>query len=543
MRKDVILQLINQNPTHFRAQLLTGILMQPDFRNVPEDGQIPFITILLFLQSNGMRLIEDISQNELNQMADGELFFWFITGQDRQKMNPSKMDEGSTPLPLLPKDICGNISRFYDTKTLVNLSACSHALYSHTTSIASWEDKIRNLGFKKSAIDKVLAARVITNYKLFYYTLDRVPYTQRYHLLAWELYCLSGEPVAIDEAIYQEKLTALTIGYRSRNALHYAAWSGHIAGIKYVRTQLGIHVESTNESGLNVLNYAGSSGNIEAIEFVINELNIDINHKTNAGTNFLHSIAISGNLETIKYFTSDKRFQYLISNKDNYQANLLHYAAGNDRDNINVLEYLIKDLKFDPHKTDQFGNNLLHEAAACGKIKLMGYIVSNLKIDKESSNSQGKNALYFAVFSNNIEAVKYAIEILKIDKNSRDQLGRNILFYAKSIRMLQYILNDLAIPLNSVDNDNDTVFHVLSRDGNVELIYWIRLFATQKNIPLNLNLANTAGQNVLDLALLQTNAEELKKAWRCSEKDVINYFRDELKQGIAAREERKCVVM
>ena len=73
----------------------------------------------------------------------------------------------------------------------------------------------------------------------------RLEYKFRKRLTSWEIFCLSGEPKAIDYAIQNKNLTRETKGLFGRNALHYAALSGSVEAMKYALETLKIPATST----------------------------------------------------------------------------------------------------------------------------------------------------------------------------------------------------------------------------------------------------------------------------------------------------------
>src|SRR5204863_511979 len=96
----------------------------------------------------------------------------------------------------------------------------------------------------------------------------KISYNRRINSTAWELCCLSGEPLSIKWAEQHEALNSNTRNYNGDNALHNAAWSGSVEAIRYCIETFRIPAASTDNNGANALHYAALSASVEAVYFV-----------------------------------------------------------------------------------------------------------------------------------------------------------------------------------------------------------------------------------------------------------------------------------
>jgi len=230
MRKDALQQLIKKqnNPV---ARLITLFLQKEDIENLPSDQDIPFITVVHYLQQNGIDLAGVASKlkstNVANKLtidkSDDGFFRFFIMNGTVAGYEKKEKDNATNLLDSLPEELLEMVASFCGPKSLANLSACSSTLYK---SLFAWEPKLIALGCNSDIISQIKSANVIRDYEKLYRSVLRCTYTYRSMLTTRELLCLSGEVAAIKSAIDSFGLTKKPTDLCGRNALHLAAFSG-----------------------------------------------------------------------------------------------------------------------------------------------------------------------------------------------------------------------------------------------------------------------------------------------------------------------------
>ena len=226
---------------------------------------------------------------------------FFVTGslpdeEKQEEAHPSLL-QGPALYPVMDTVI----AQFLDAKSIACLSVCSSSLYAQTKGPLWWKEKLIALGCHRESLDKVIHGKAVENYKRLYGVMLKISYNRRINSTAWELCCLSGEPLSIKWAEQHEALNSNTRGYTGANALHNAAWSGSVEAIRYCIETLRIPAASTQNNGVNALHYAALSGSVEAIRYCIETLRIPAASTKNNGANALHYAALSASVEAV-YF-------------------------------------------------------------------------------------------------------------------------------------------------------------------------------------------------------------------------------------------------
>lgn len=126
------------------------------------------------------------------------------------------------------------------------------------------------------------------------------------------------------------------------NLMHYAAWSGNIDAISYIRENIlpPINPEYFGAHGKNVFHCAVQSRNLKAIQyvasFISNPKALDAN-----GNNAIHIAASLGDLKTVKLLHEELKID--PNEKSKSGGNALYIALLNRHRNI--MEYFIDELK------------------------------------------------------------------------------------------------------------------------------------------------------------------------------------------------------
>ena len=69
-------------------------------------------------------------------------------------------------------------------------------------------------------------------------------------------------------------------------------------------------------------------------------------------TNALHWSAHSGNVDLLKFVLSKFTEADKLHDVDVYGNSLVHYASRNERDNPEMVSYIVEELKFSPEEND-----------------------------------------------------------------------------------------------------------------------------------------------------------------------------------------------
>lgn len=121
---------------------------------------------------------------------------------------------------------------------------------------------------------------------------------------------------------------------------------------------------------------------------------------------------------TIQYFAvaggNLNVVHYLATRGLNFQE-CTHLAAA--LGNINILKYLLRDLKLDPLTVDGFGDTLLHSAAIGGDVETAEFLISLKVFDINCRDHDENTALHLAAIHGNLGVAKALVKAPGIDLN------------------------------------------------------------------------------------------------------------------------------
>jgi len=337
---------------------------------------------------------------------------FFVTGslpdeEKQEEAHPSLL-QGPALYPVMDTVI----AQFLDAKSIACLSVCSSSLYAQTKGPLWWKEKLIALGCHRESLDKVIHGKAVENYKRLYGVMLKIPYNRRINSTAWELCCLSGEPLSIKWAEQHEALNSNTRAYNGTNALHNAAWSGSVEAIRYCIGTFRIPAASADNNGANALHYAAWSGSVEAIRYCIETLRIPAASPDYNGANVLHYAAFNGSVEAIRYCIETLRIP--VASTENNGANALHNAALSG--SVEAIRYCIETLRIPAASTKNNGANALHHAAWSGSVEAVYFVrrlahTLNLPLHAIVQDHSGHDAFWYADKSKNSDAIKTALNI------------------------------------------------------------------------------------------------------------------------------------
>jgi hypothetical protein len=179
---------------------------------------------------------------------------------------------------------------------------------------------------------------------------------------------------------------------------------------------------------------------------------MDINHTNNNGNNgFTLACLTNTNLDVIKYLVNDLKMD--INHTNNYGNNGFTLACFTNT-NLDVIKYLVNDLKMDINHTDNNGDNGF--TLTCWKntnLDVIKYLVNDLKMDINHTNNHGNNGFTSACLTNtNLDVIKYLVNDLKMDINHTNNYGDNGFTSAcvtnTNLDVIKYLIEDTNIDMS-----------------------------------------------------------------------------------------------
>lgn len=269
--------------------------------------------------------------------------------------------------PILGPVFAPIILPLLDAETAAQFSNCSSTLYHQVKKASCWKDKLFALGCSKIEIEKLIENKVITNYKILYANILKIPANDIPLLKAWELCCLSSEFNAIQWAMAHENLTK----------------------------------DTRNDKNWDALRYAIITDSVDLVMYFLKEFNLSRNLKNNFNEKIIHLAAFYNSMAVLIHLHKVLRVSpYSVAR---YDANILQYAAWGGA--IDALNYLRHSLNISIHKTDHDGSTLFHYAAWSGSIKMILFALDELQFSLGEADPNGMNALQFAAWSGSYDAI------------------------------------------------------------------------------------------------------------------------------------------
>jgi hypothetical protein len=235
---------------------------------------------------------------------------------------------------------------------------------------------------------------------------------------------------------------------------------------------------------------------------------------------FLVICGINTNLEIIKYLIEDLKID-TYNTKNNYDNCLT--LASRENTNLEIIRYLIENQKMNINYANIGGNNCL--TMACWKntnLEIIRYLIDDQKMNINHINNNGYNCLTLACRGNtNLEIIKYLIFNQKMNINSIDNDGNNCLTMAcwenTNLEIIRYLIEEQKMNINHVNNNgSNCLILACYNNTNLEIIRY--LIENQK---MNINHINYYGNNCLTLA-----------CWENTNLEIIRYLIENQKMNI-----------
>ena len=195
--------------------------------------------------------------------------------------------------------------------------------------------------------------------------------------------------------------------YMLQTALHVAGYHGHSHIVKILLRYCDPNL--ADQDGNTILHIACCWGWCDVVKKIMLTKHTfsKTEQSNNDGENSLEVACKEGNLEVVKFMISET---YILGADvvDAYTISPLLCACC-DPDTLDVVNYLITTMKWNPDQADSDGNTALHIACHHGNLPAIQFLVycSHNSLDKQ--NITGDTPLHLACQENNKESLKYLI--------------------------------------------------------------------------------------------------------------------------------------
>ena len=272
-----------------------------------------------------------------------------------------------------------------------------------------------------------------------------------------------GDLKAVKHLTEEKRLNPLQEDKQGLNTIHYAAWGGQLAVLKYYIEDQGHNPASACSTGRlagwTPLHLAARYNHLELVQYLVTEQQVDpmcqseggdtplhkacadddnmdvVVYLVNAmsqhlplkdvascrgidGNTPLHSAALKGQLKIVKYFTTELNCDpNVVSTGEHHWRPTVgggriavHDAA--QRRHLHVVKFLVEDQHCDPSHCDYEKATPLHLAAQHGYLAVVQYLTLEQHCDPLCANSRNDTPLHGATGFGHLEVVRFMIETL-----------------------------------------------------------------------------------------------------------------------------------
>lgn len=166
--------------------------------------------------------------------------------------------------------------------------------------------------------------------------------------------------------------------------LHLACRTGDIQIVKLLLQLNDKIINVRTKNGRTILHVAALHGNLEIVQLLLDKYEINVNSKDTCGNTPFHDAVCSANIDVVRFLVAKNCD---VSSVNNAELNGLHLAASEGL--IEMIEYLVNDLKVDPNVRTSNNVTPLH-CAARKKQKEAMHMLNNLRADESIRDSHGR---------------------------------------------------------------------------------------------------------------------------------------------------------
>lgn len=298
--------------------------------------------------------------------------------------------------------------------------------------------------------------------------------------------------------------------YSNATPLHYAASGGSLAAVKFLAIEKCCDVTSANHFGRTPLSEAAFAGHLDVLKFFVLDMKCD---PTVAAANVfggatpLHFAALGGHVEIMTYLI-EKHKCSLFSRSTHERFTPLHYVLFNDKVSVvkfltqllqdkygvtvaddpiallitacygklEVLKFLITEMKCDPHAINIQGRTLVHHAAGEGHIGVLRYLIFDVKCIPSPQDSFGFTPLHIAAYNGQLQVVKFFIIEIECDPNVSDKRGSTPLHLAASrghVNLMSYLIFDAQCNPFPINIYEETPLHHAALNGHLDAVKFL----------------------------------------------------------------------
>tara|TARA_R110000765_G_scaffold420898_1_gene526303 strand:+ start:4715 stop:6217 length:1503 start_codon:yes stop_codon:yes gene_type:complete len=273
----------------------------------------------------------------------------------------------------------------------------------------------------------------------------------------------------------------------------------------------GLALDSKDDDGNGVFNYSSKKGNIEFLKLLVKK-GVDYNSlNRNGGNAFMFASqggrGFSNGLPVYTYLKGLGLEPNIVQNDG---STPLHRLAFSNKDAA-IFE-LFLTAGADVNQADEKGNTPFLNAAARNELAMVQLLSKDVK-DINSANNDGETALMLAAHDNSVDVVEFLLE-KGADINVQDATGNTVAYFlaesfgkrnADAFDAKLAVLKTKGLKFNTVQSEGNTLYHVVARKNDLELLKRVSAF------DIDVNAKNDEGLTALHLAAMKAENDKMLK--------------------------------
>ena len=238
--------------------------------------------------------------------------------------------------------------------------------------------------------------------------------------------------------------------------LHYACRGGHLDTVQYLinNNKSKSHVEDVNRR--TPLHFACQKGHKEVAEYLVCVGGAYSEARDRDLRTPLHYTCQHGHIDVVQYLVQRCSAEAI----DKAHMTPLHYACYTTNQNLEVVKFLVKEIKCDPSKAARDGNNALHFSVMAGKPRMptVSYLLSEAMCDPDVKN-QANHTPVQLITIHNIGLVKEFMNKTRDHVTLFRQITLLLTLEENRNEMLMSLMSDIS-EQKTYDLTGDTALHV-----------------------------------------------------------------------------------
>ena len=216
-----------------------------------------------------------------------------------------------------------------------------------------------------------------------------------------------------------------------------------------------------------------TDGNLPALKDLITKQELNPNEvKDPSGLTLLHLACQHGYLDIVQYLIRNQKYNPETTTPNGHTP--LHTACKSGH--LHIVKCLITDHKCNPHSTDSDGYTPLHAASESGSIETVKYLITEHRCDPQVSDSNSSTPLHYASESGHLDIVQCLITEFNCDSQTSNSRGSIALHFAcrgGQIDVARYLIDEHCCDPNSTNRFGNTSVSLACLSGYLALVKYL----------------------------------------------------------------------